>query len=287
MFWQNHFDVLLVDDEPDVLAISKLSLKHVRNLGVPLKLHTAGSKKEALELLHGTTPSGEIAAAVIDVVMETEHAGLELCHFIRRDRSNRAMQLIIRTGQPGKAPERTIIDSYDINSYITKTEVTEDRLYCLIKAAIKQWLVLRTAAIGFDLVTDLIGTGRSAGAILAELDRFFTGRILQDLNGRRPAGMEAHQLWYLGDEERRYGRFEDATIADEMRARLAQLPGRRINDRGDEFVQEGHFFLLRPALRSGGPEAGLLAEMNFVPPDFMLTTYASVLNTMSSLLAPS
>jgi CheY-like chemotaxis protein len=287
MFWQNHFDVLLVDDEPDVLAISKLSLKHIRNLGVPLKLHTAGSKKEALELLHGTTYLGEIAAAVIDVVMETEHAGLELCHFIRRDRSNRAMQLIIRTGQPGKAPERTIIDSYDINSYITKTEVTEDRLYCLIKAAIKQWLVLRTTAIGFDLVNDLITAGRSAGGILDQLDRFITSRVLQDLSGRRIAGMEAHQLWFLGGEARGYGHLADLTLAEEMRARLAQLPGRRINDRGDEFIQEGQFFLLRPVLRAGGPAVGLLAQMNFVPPDFMLTTYASVLSTMSTLLAPS
>lgn len=287
MFWQNHFDVLLVDDEPDVLAISKLSLKHVRNLGVPLKLHTAGSKREAIELLHASTYLGEIAAAVIDVVMETEHAGLELCHFIRRDRSNRAMQLIIRTGQPGKAPERTIIDSYDINSYITKTEVTEDRLYCLIKAAIKQWLVLRTAALGFDLVNDLIASGRSAPAILERLDHFINSRVLQDAAGRRIAGMEAHQLWCLGDEARGYGHLEDMTLAQEMRTRLTALPGRRINDRGDEFIQEGQFFLLRPVLRGGGPEAALIAKMNFVPPDFMLNTYASVLSTMSNLLAPS
>src|SRR5512145_593669 len=138
------WNVLLVDDEPDVLTVSKLALRDVRVYDLPLRIFTAKNKAEAIELLNTKLatpgmPGGLAAVAFIDVVMETEHAGLELCDHIRHAMKNWSSQLFIRTGQPGVAPERKVIDEYDISGYLTKVEATEQKLYTLIKSGIRQW----------------------------------------------------------------------------------------------------------------------------------------------------
>ena len=138
--FQKEWEVLVVDDDPDVLAVSKLALRSVKVYGVPLKIHTCGSMAEAVELFNTKAdllPS--LAVALIDVVMETDTAGLDLCRFVREERKNPLTQLFIRTGQPGVAPERAVIDRYDINGYFTKAEATEDKLYSMIKSGVRQY----------------------------------------------------------------------------------------------------------------------------------------------------
>lgn len=140
----NEWNVLVVDDEPDVLAVTKLALRNVQVYGLPLKICTAKSKAEAIELLKKSLVlqgSSEpiVAVALVDVVMENDHAGLELCKYIREEAGGHSMQLFIRTGQPGTAPERSVIDDYDISGYFTKMELTEQKLYTLVKSGVRQW----------------------------------------------------------------------------------------------------------------------------------------------------
>ena len=100
------WEVLLVDYDPDVLTISKLAMRRFEVYGLPLRLHTATTKAEAVQILdHARQLFPAIVVAFIDVVMETDTAGLELCHYIRETQHNKLMQLFIRTGQPGVAPE--------------------------------------------------------------------------------------------------------------------------------------------------------------------------------------
>src|SRR5215510_4001319 len=133
--------VLAVDDEPDVLSVTKLALRSMKVGGLPLNVYTASSKAEAIELLNGPLGSqvrgiSRLAVAFIDVVMETDHAGLELCQYIRETMGNKITQIYVRTGQPGVAPERPVIDRYDITGYLPKVEATEDKLYSLVRAGI-------------------------------------------------------------------------------------------------------------------------------------------------------
>src|SRR5438045_827003 len=141
--WQ----ILLVDDEPDVLAVSKLAMKNFEVYGLPIRILTAASKAEAIEVLKQSNRIRHtvISVAFIDVVMETDTAGLELCEYIRGTYDNKVMQLYIRTGQPGVAPERRVIDKYDINGYFTKVEMTEDKLYTLVKSGCSQVLYIGTS----------------------------------------------------------------------------------------------------------------------------------------------
>jgi CheY-like chemotaxis protein len=140
----NEWNILVVDDEPDVLAVTRLALRDVTVYGLPVKIHTAASKAEAIELLKGPlTLQGSsepiVAVALVDVVMESDRAGLELCEYIRNEADGHSVQLFIRTGQPGVAPERRVIDDYDISGYFTKVELSEQKLYTLVKSGVRQW----------------------------------------------------------------------------------------------------------------------------------------------------
>lgn len=64
--------------------------------------------------------NNDIAVVLLDVVMESDNAGLELVTYIRKEAHNDLIRIILRTGQPGQAPEKYVIDHFDINDYKEK-----------------------------------------------------------------------------------------------------------------------------------------------------------------------
>ena len=124
---------------------------------------------DGAEVLSGLTlgrPDISMASvALIDVVMETDHAGLELCDHIREVMKNRTMQICVRTGQPGIAPERAVLDRYDIQGYLSKAEATEDKLYTVVKAGIRQASFIGQSHALQDLLRYLIPSATSKSAI--------------------------------------------------------------------------------------------------------------------------
>ncbi|MDA8255985.1 MAG: hypothetical protein M0Z99_10185 [Betaproteobacteria bacterium] len=136
--------LLVVDDEPDVRQLTALNLRGFEFAGRPLVLIDAGSAAEARQALHDQP---DIALALIDVVMETDDAGLKLVAFIRQELGNAMVRLVIRTGQPGMAPERYVIDNFDIDDYKDKTELTAQKLYTTVRSALKSYRDLETIEI--------------------------------------------------------------------------------------------------------------------------------------------
>jgi response regulator RpfG family c-di-GMP phosphodiesterase len=132
--------VLVVDDEPDVRTMTRLCLKDFRFASRELQFLEAASAAEARALL---AEHSDIAVALVDVVMETDDAGLQLVNYIRNELGNSLIRLIIRTGQPGMAPERAVIDNFDIDDYKDKSELTATRLYTSVRSAIKAYRDLR------------------------------------------------------------------------------------------------------------------------------------------------
>ncbi len=133
---QKPWKVLIVDDDHGVHDITRLALKNVQVKGRPLSFTSVYSAKEAREILEH---DDSFAVALIDVVMETENSGLELTQYIRHELLNPYLRIIIRTGQSGLAPEKFVIDHYDINDYKDKTELNADRLYSSVKLAINNY----------------------------------------------------------------------------------------------------------------------------------------------------
>jgi len=132
----NNWKVLIVDDEPDVHEITRIGLKSFTFDGKALELISAYSGEQAREILQNNP---HFAAAMIDVVMETEEAGLDLVRFIREKMRLSHIRLIIRTGQPGKAPERFVIDNFDIDDFREKTDLTNIRMHTMFRNSIKSY----------------------------------------------------------------------------------------------------------------------------------------------------
>ena len=135
-FDKNSWRALLVDDEPDVHEITRIALKGFTFDGKRLELVSAYSAEQAREILRDDP---NFSAAIIDVVMETETAGLDLVRFIREEMGLSHIRLVVRTGQPGKAPEQDVIKNYDIDDYKEKTDLTSLKMYTMFRGALKSY----------------------------------------------------------------------------------------------------------------------------------------------------
>jgi diguanylate cyclase (GGDEF)-like protein len=102
-----------------------------------LELASARSGAEARALLGAS--DADFALALVDVVMETPQAGLDLVHHVRKEMGNRAIRLILRTGQPGHAPEADVIVRYEIDDYKDKTELTAQKLITAVIASLRAY----------------------------------------------------------------------------------------------------------------------------------------------------
>ncbi|MDX1977221.1 MAG: ATP-binding protein [Pseudanabaenaceae cyanobacterium bins.68] len=128
--------VIIVDDERYIHQVTRLSLRRFSFEGKQLTLISAYSAAEAKNLiaLHQDT-----AIVLLDVVMETSVAGLEVARYIREELKNQAVRIVLRTGQPGEAPEESVILHYDINDYTTKVELTQQKLTSVIITALRSY----------------------------------------------------------------------------------------------------------------------------------------------------
>src|ERR1700759_1563433 len=116
--------VAVIDDDPAVHEGTRFALYDYSLNGQGIELISANSAAEGRTLLRSTPNVGVI---LLDVVMETDDAGLALVEYIRKTLKNETVRIILRTGQPGQAPERRVIVQYDINDYKAKTELTADK----------------------------------------------------------------------------------------------------------------------------------------------------------------
>lgn len=128
--------ILIVDDDEEVHAVTRMILGKVVYKDRGIKLLSAYSAEEARQILERDTG---IAAVLLDVVMESENAGLHLVKVIREELVNVAVRIILRTGQPGQAPEERVIVDYDINDYKAKSELTAQKLFTTVIAALRSY----------------------------------------------------------------------------------------------------------------------------------------------------
>jgi signal transduction histidine kinase/CheY-like chemotaxis protein len=132
--------IAVVDDDPAVHEGTRYALASYALDGRGLEILSARSAAEARVLL---AERPDVAVVLLDVVMETDNAGLDLVDHIRRELGRETVRIILRTGQPGQAPERRIIVDYDINDYKAKTELTADKLFTSLTAALRAYQQLK------------------------------------------------------------------------------------------------------------------------------------------------
>jgi signal transduction histidine kinase/CheY-like chemotaxis protein len=137
---ERRWKVIVIDDDGAVHDGTRFALYDYVLNGHGLEIISAYSAAEGREMLriHPDT-----AVVLLDVVMESEVAGLDLVDYIRNELKNETVRIILRTGQPGQAPERRVIIDYDINDYKAKTELTADKLFTTLTSALRSYQQLQ------------------------------------------------------------------------------------------------------------------------------------------------
>lgn len=130
------YKILISDDDEEVHKISALMLKDFEFEGRTIEILHAYNGKETIEVCK---MNPDIAILFLDVVMEENHSGLRVIKVLREELKNNLIRIILRTGEPGQAPEDEIIKKYDINDYRLKTELTIKRFNTTIYSALRNY----------------------------------------------------------------------------------------------------------------------------------------------------
>jgi signal transduction histidine kinase/DNA-binding NarL/FixJ family response regulator len=150
--------IAVIDDDQAVHEGTRFALSDYTLNGQSLEILSAYSAAEGQVLMRRHP---DIAAVLLDVIMETDAAGLDLVEYIRNEIKNETVRIILRTGQPGQAPERRVIVDYDINDYKAKTELTADKLFTSLTAALRSYQQLERMVQtrrGLEIIIDAAST---------------------------------------------------------------------------------------------------------------------------------
>lgn len=158
------YKVLIVDDEQDIHLLTTAILRDFALDGRSLELLHAYSAREAKMLL---LDNPDTALVLLDVVMEEEDSGLRLAQWIRGELANPFVRIVLRTGQPGQAPEEQVIVDYDINDYKEKTELTAKKLFTLLVSTLRAYRDLIELERNRNYVLNLL---EATGLVLGTLD---------------------------------------------------------------------------------------------------------------------
>jgi response regulator RpfG family c-di-GMP phosphodiesterase len=138
--WEERYQVLIVDDEEEVHKVTRITLRDMVVDGHRLEFHSVYTSMDAQEFL---AVHPDVAVVLLDVVMESEEAGFEVVEFLRGSLKNHRTRIILRTGQPGVAPEESVIARYDINDYKSKTELTAQKLFTSMYSCLRSYQDIR------------------------------------------------------------------------------------------------------------------------------------------------
>ncbi len=184
--------ILIVDDDSDVHKATELAMQGLTVEGQPLAFLHASSAAQARQLL---ASEADLAVVLLDVVMESEDAGLQLVRHIREELGLQALRIVLRTGQPGYAPEIETVQAYDINDYKTKSELTRTRLYTVLTAAVRSYrqiCALEANRRGLEMIVE----SSASLSRMRGLSRFAEGVVTQlcALLGILPEGLVCAQV---------------------------------------------------------------------------------------------
>jgi signal transduction histidine kinase/DNA-binding NarL/FixJ family response regulator len=232
--------IALIDDEPAVHDGTRFALADYRLNGQSLEILSAYSGAEGRELLRANP---DIAVVLLDVIMESDTAGLELVEFIRKELKNETVRIILRTGQPGQAPERRVIVDYDINDYKAKTELTADKLFTALTAALRSYQQLQRMVEtrrGLEIIIDAASTlfdfksmQRLAEGVLTQIASLLNVDCAGILVLREP--QSEHETFSVLAGSGCYSRFIGTEVSDMIETDLRHLVQEAFARRRHEF----------------------------------------------------
>ncbi|HKS20557.1 MAG TPA: DUF3369 domain-containing protein [Bradyrhizobium sp.] len=235
--------IAVIDDDAAVHEGTRFALSDYTLNGATLEILSAYSAAEGRILMR---QHPDIAAVLLDVIMETDVAGLDLVEYIRNEIKNETVRIILRTGQPGQAPERRVIVQYDINDYKAKTELTADKLFTSLTAALRSYQQLERMVQtrrGLEIIIDAASTlydfksmQRLAEGVLTQLASLLNvdcAGILVLRDDGAGAGAEFSVLAGSGCYSRFIGTTSSKTLDPDLRQMVEAAFQRRKNEFAD------------------------------------------------------
>ena len=133
---QKPWKIMIVDDEEMIHSLTKIVLKEYTFEGRVLEFVSGFSGEDACRLLQ---EHSDTAVLLLDVVMETDHAGLDVVNYARNDLNNNFLRIVIRTGQPGFSYENDVVTNYEVNGYVEKSDFTAQKLHTLLTTSLRSY----------------------------------------------------------------------------------------------------------------------------------------------------
>ncbi|MCP3369953.1 ATP-binding response regulator [Bradyrhizobium cajani] len=242
--------IAVIDDDPAVHDGTRFALSDYSLNGQGLEILSAYSAAEGRKLM---AAHHDIAAVLLDVIMETDVAGLELVEFIRNEIRNETVRIILRTGQPGQAPERRVIVQYDINDYKAKTELTADKLFTSLTAALRSYQQLERMVQtrrGLEIIIDAASTlydfksmQRLAEGVLTQLASLLNVDCAGILVLRDNGGLDPELSVLAGSGC--YSRFIGTTSSKALDPDLREMVEAAFQRRKNEFADHRSVIYLR------------------------------------------
>ncbi len=232
--------IAVIDDEPAVHDGTRFALADYKLNGQGLEIISAYSAAEGRELMR---KHPDVAVVLLDVIMESDAAGLDLVQFIRNDLKNETVRIILRTGQPGQAPERRVIVDYDINDYKAKTELTADKLFTSLTAALRSHEQLQRMVEtrrGLEIIIEAASTlfdfksmQRLAEGVLTQIASLLNAHCAGILVLRE--GQNAHETFSVLAGSGCYSRFIGTAVSEILEKDLRKLVEEAFARRRHEF----------------------------------------------------
>ncbi len=236
--------IAVIDDDPAVHDGTRFALSDYSLNGQGLEILSAYSAAQGRKLMR---EHPDIAAVLLDVIMESDIAGLELVEYIRNELKNETVRIILRTGQPGQAPERRVIVQYDINDYKAKTELTADKLFTSLTAALRSYQQLERMVQtrrGLEIIIDAASTlydfksmQRLAEGVLTQLASLLNVDCAGILVLRDDGGSTGTEFSVLAGSGC-YSRFIGTTSSKALDPDLRQLVEAAFQRRKNEFADQ-------------------------------------------------
>jgi signal transduction histidine kinase/CheY-like chemotaxis protein len=243
--------IAVIDDDQAVHEGTRFALSDYSLHGATLEILSAYSAAEGRTLMRAHP---DIAAVLLDVIMETDAAGLDLVEYIRNEIKNETVRIILRTGQPGQAPERRVIVQYDINDYKAKTELTADKLFTSLTAALRSYQQLERMVQtrrGLEIIIDAASTlydfksmQRLAEGVLTQLASLLNVDCAGILVLRDDGGKSDSDFSVLAGSGC-YSRFIGTTSSKSLDPDLRQMVESAFQRRKNEFFDHRSVLYLR------------------------------------------
>ena len=243
--------IAIIDDDRAVHEGTRFALSDYNLNGQTLEILSAYSAAEGRTLMRAHP---DIAAVLLDVIMETDVAGLDLVEYIRNEIRNETVRIILRTGQPGQAPERRVIVQYDINDYKAKTELTADKLFTSLTAALRSYQQLERMVQtrrGLEIIIDAASTlydfksmQRLAEGVLTQIASLLNADCAGILVLRDDGGTNGVDFSVLAGSGC-YSRFIGTTNSKALDPDLRQMVEAAFHRRKNEFADHRSVLYLR------------------------------------------